>query len=60
MPPVPERQPEEPVLAIDGLGFTYAGAGEPTLSGVSLRIEAGEFVVLAGQATADLPGPDSE
>lgn len=50
MPPVPERQPEEPVLAIDGLGFTYAGAGEPTLSGVSLRIEAGEFVVLAGRS----------
>ena len=36
-------------LAVKDLSFTYAGAAEPTLRGVSLRLEAGEFALLTGE-----------
>ena len=36
------------VLAVQGLTYTYAGAAEPALHDVDLRVEPGEFVVLAG------------
>jgi energy-coupling factor transport system ATP-binding protein len=36
------------VLAIDGLTVTYPGAAVPSLHDVTLDIEPGEFVVLAG------------
>ena len=50
MLPTVEQQTEAPALAIEGLSYTYSGAGNPSLSGVSLRIDAGEFVVLAGRS----------
>jgi energy-coupling factor transport system ATP-binding protein len=37
-------------LSIEGLGYRYSGATERTLSDVSLAIEPGEFVVLAGRS----------
>ncbi|MBN8867711.1 MAG: ATP-binding cassette domain-containing protein [Solirubrobacterales bacterium] len=37
-----------PALEIEGLGYRYAGADRPSLTDVSLRIEPGEFIVLAG------------
>ena len=40
--------PAEPVLAIEGLTFNYADAPRPALDRVSLRVDPGEFVVLAG------------
>ncbi len=39
-----------PALDIDSLSYTYAGAFEPVLREVSLRVEAGEFLVLAGRS----------
>ena len=36
------------VLAVEGLTYTYAGAAEPALRDIGLRVEPGEFVVLAG------------
>ncbi len=36
------------ILQIDDLSFRYPEAERPTLSGVSLTVEAGEFVLLAG------------
>ncbi len=36
------------VLAFDRVGYTYPGAPTPALRDVSLRVEPGEFVVLAG------------
>ena len=35
-------------LTFDRFGYTYAGSHEPALSEVSLHVEPGEFVVLAG------------
>lgn len=43
---------EGPALAIDSLGYRYNGAAEPVLRDVSLRVEAGEFIVLAGRSGA--------
>ena len=36
------------ILALDDVTYTYAGADGPSLRGVSLSVEPGEFVVLAG------------
>ena len=36
------------LLEVDGLTYTYPGAGAPALSDVTLAIEPGEFCVLAG------------
>jgi energy-coupling factor transport system ATP-binding protein len=35
-------------LVLDRVTYTYPGAGRPALADVSLRVEPGEFVVLAG------------
>ncbi len=35
-------------LSFEGFGYRYPGAARPALSDVSLRVEPGEFVVLAG------------
>ncbi len=35
-------------LATEGLTYAYPGAGRPALRDVALRVEPGEFVVLAG------------
>lgn len=45
---LPERAVTDPVLQVDRLTFTYGQADVPSLSEVSLRIEPGEFVLLAG------------
>jgi len=37
-----------PVLAVEHLTYTYANAREPALRDVSLTVDPGEFVVLAG------------
>jgi energy-coupling factor transport system ATP-binding protein len=36
------------VLALDGVTYTYAGADRPALRDVTLAVQPGEFVVLAG------------
>jgi energy-coupling factor transport system ATP-binding protein len=40
----------EPALAIERLEYRYPGVAGLALAGVDLRIEAGEFVVLAGRS----------
>ena len=40
----------EHALEIEGLTYRYAGAGAATLKDVSLTIDRGEFVVLAGRS----------
>ncbi|MGK2933122.1 MAG: ABC transporter ATP-binding protein [Solirubrobacterales bacterium] len=45
-----ERTTGRPALALDSLTYTYAGAPEPVLRDVSLRVDAGEFLVLAGRS----------
>ncbi len=45
-----ERTTGRPALAIDSLTYTYAGAPGPVLRDVSLRVDAGEFLVLAGRS----------
>ena len=39
-----------PLFSLDSVTYTYAGASEPALDGVSLRVEEGEFVVVAGRS----------
>lgn len=39
---------EAPLLELSGVGFTHDGATAPTLSGIDLTVEEGEFVVLIG------------
>ena len=36
------------MLSLDGVTYTYAGASVPSLRDVSLQVEPGEFVVVAG------------
>jgi energy-coupling factor transport system ATP-binding protein len=40
----------EPALEIERLEYRYPGAADPALTGIDLRLEAGEFVVLAGRS----------
>jgi energy-coupling factor transport system ATP-binding protein len=40
----------EPALRIDGFGYRYPDARRDALRGIDLRIEPGEFVVLAGRS----------
>ena len=47
-----ERITGRPALAIESLTYSYAGSTEPVLSDVSLRVDPGEFVVLAGRSGA--------
>lgn len=42
----------EAVLELDGFSYRYPGAAAPALRDVDLRVEAGEFVVLAGRSAA--------
>lgn len=37
-----------PALQFDRMGYRYAGASDPALSEVTLKVEPGEFIVLAG------------
>jgi len=39
-----------PALAIEGLTYAYPGAASPALDDVSLRLDPGELVVLAGRS----------
>ncbi len=39
-----------PILELDHVTYTYAGAAVPSLRDVSLRVEEGEMVVLAGRS----------
>jgi energy-coupling factor transporter ATP-binding protein EcfA2 len=39
-----------PILELEHVTYTYAGAGAPSLRDVSLRVEEGEMVVLAGRS----------
>ncbi|GLX70416.1 ABC transporter ATP-binding protein [Paenibacillus glycanilyticus] len=39
---------EEPRLELDQVGFTYSGASNPILSGISLKVEPGEKIALVG------------
>ncbi|MBK8295357.1 MAG: ATP-binding cassette domain-containing protein, partial [Solirubrobacterales bacterium] len=50
MPRAAERTTGRPALAIDSLTYTYAGASQPVLNDVSLRVDAGEFLVLSGRS----------
>ncbi|WP_327090552.1 ABC transporter ATP-binding protein/permease [Nonomuraea sp. NBC_01738] len=36
-------------IMVDGVDFSYPGANEPALTGVSIRIEPGEIVALVGE-----------
>lgn len=40
--------PGEPVVAADGVGFTYPGAERPALAGVDLTARAGEILAVRG------------
>jgi energy-coupling factor transport system ATP-binding protein len=40
------------ILALDHVTYTYAGASAPSLRDVSLRVEEGELVVLAGRSAS--------
>ncbi len=41
-------RPADPVLEIEDLTFTYNRASAPALEAISLRVDPGEFVLLAG------------
>ncbi len=40
--------PGKPIAAVEGLGFTYAGAARPALEDVNLKVMPGEFVAITG------------
>src|SRR5687767_14399681 len=42
----------DPILRIECLTYRYPGAGEPALRDVSLAIEPGELVVVAGRSAS--------
>ena len=55
MPPIaeagtPTRALGRPALRMENLTYRYAGAADPVLHDVSLRVDAGEFIVLAGRS----------
>lgn len=45
-----ERRIGQAALAFESLTYTYAAADAPVLTGISLRVDPGEFVVLAGRS----------
>ncbi len=46
------RRGAPPALALEGFGYTYAGADRPALEDVSLQIAAGELILLAGRSAS--------
>jgi energy-coupling factor transport system ATP-binding protein len=46
------RRGAPPALAIEGLGYAYPHAERRALDGVSLRLERGEFALLAGRSAS--------
>ena len=52
MPRGAERRLTEPALEIEAMGYRYAGARHDSLEDISLRVDAGEFVVLAGRSAS--------
>ncbi|HVW47685.1 MAG TPA: ATP-binding cassette domain-containing protein [Solirubrobacterales bacterium] len=46
------RRGAAPVLAVDGLTYTYPRAAAPALLDVSLEVAPGEFVLLAGRSAS--------
>lgn len=38
----------EPVVLLEGVGFTYAGSAEPALREIDLTVYPGEFVTITG------------
>src|SRR5918995_881592 len=52
MPELATRAGVGPALRIDDLTYRYPGAGEPALRNVSLRLEGGEFALLAGRSAS--------
>jgi len=47
--PDPAHRPDDVLLDVCGLTFTYPGASEPALAGVDLSVRRGEFLALIGQ-----------
>lgn len=45
-----ESRPRQPALSIEAMGYRYAGAPIRSLDDVSLTVEPGEFVLLAGRS----------
>ena len=41
---------EEAVISLQNAGFTYAGTSAPAMSGISLNIRQGEFVLVSGSS----------
>ena len=52
MPRGAERRVADPALEIEAMSYRYAGAAQASLEGVSLRVDPGEFVVLAGRSAS--------
>jgi energy-coupling factor transport system ATP-binding protein len=46
------RRGAAPALAVEGLTYSYPGAGRPALDAVSLDVAPGEFVLLAGRSAS--------
>lgn len=42
------HQPDAPAVAFDGVGFTYRGAGAPSLTGVSFAAQPGQTIGVIG------------
>lgn len=45
-----ERRAGQAALSIEAMSYRYAGAARSSLDGISLTVEAGEFVLLAGRS----------
>lgn len=52
MPELAPRTRAAPAFSVEGLTYVYPQAGRAALRGVSLRIGAGEFAVLAGRSAS--------
>lgn len=48
MSPVASQRTSRLALEVKGLSYRYAGAGTPALQEIGLKVEPGEFIVLAG------------
>jgi len=52
VPETATRRRPAPVLAVEGLSYSYPHATAPSLDAVSLEVAAGEFVLLAGRSAS--------